>query len=586
MKVRNIVLCGLVGLAVAPVARAQGWSTECWDMSATPPAPQYSPDYGINGIANDLFGATMGVSGTSTWGSAATGLCLPLYPGTVLDAAGRLSFFMGGTGSVQSSFDDDLALSMGAPTDPVGDFCYGWITKDTNEPGGGALFGDGGLNFAFVGVSKRYMVGEWQYADVDVRLTVRNIGDAAILWWDIQNLGAAPRPLGLLFAIWGAQHTNGAVDSQSGADASFALQAFNFAATKFIPDTFVPWTGFFVTPTTRPVRTDRHYLKTSNRFPAWVEYLFGQTENYGLHLTNTPDASMSKISYDPVKNVFAGATAADAIRIGDFFFTSYQNNVRMNVFGDNTGTVEEADVSVLEHAVVQQYSVAVVGAGQKRRIIQVLKSNWGVSNYNDPYAAVVDAPKLVNYDPTGQDNLSPNPMTIRAYVDNQFARIDRDITIPQVRFILTLPTGLSLMPGETTEKSVNSVGPNAVRFVDWQVQSDGTTFGDLPITVTYVASVGGQKVIQTSIRVAATPRIRIAANAQQVTFPYEFPDNSLGAVLGLQQDVDFHAYKWDPGQSAYIPASTANRGESVWIVPTADQGFIDLQNASILGYST
>jgi hypothetical protein len=65
-----------------------------------------------------------------------------------------------------------------------------------------------------------------------------------------------------------------------------------------------------------------------------------------------------------------------------------------------------------------------------------------------------------------------------------------------------------------------------------------------------------------------------------VTFPYSFTDSALSEILGLTPDVDYTAYKWDPGQGAYLPASVAIRGESVWIVPVSDQGFIDLANAS------
>jgi hypothetical protein len=99
--------------------------------------------------------------------------------------------------------------------------------------------------------------------------------------------------------------------------------------------------------------------------------------------------------------------------------------------------------------------------------------------------------------------------------------------------------------------------------------------------VTFIPTPGPQKVITTNIRVAATPRIRIATGPQMVTFPYDFTDNSLGAVLGLTPEVDFQAYKWDPGQGAYLQASIAIRGESVWIVPVSDQGFIDMNGATI-----
>jgi hypothetical protein len=583
MKLRLFVGCAALAVLGVTAAQAQvigaGWFEECRDFSNDPPDPQYSDDYGINLITNGIFGVSMGVSGTSTWGGP-NGPCWS--PARELDAAGRLSFFMGSTGSVQSSFDDGLALSMGAPTDPVGDFCYAIIAKDTNEPGDGDLFGDGGLRLAFEGASKRYMVGAWTDGEVDVTLTVRNVGDAAILWWDIVNLGTEVRPLGLLFGLWGGQHTSfGQFDSQTFTNQFFAVLGTNFGVSKLTQDQF---TGYFVTPTTRPIRNDHRLPRTSNRFPSWVQFLAGQTEAYGLHVTNVPDASMRKLSPDPLNsNQFVGANTADLIRIGDHFFTLWNNNLRFNVFGDPTGTQEEADVYIYDHSIAQRYPVIPVAAGGKRRIIQVLKSSWGVSDYNDPYAAVVDAPRMINADPNGQDGLSPNPMTVRAYIDNQYAKLDQAVAMQSVRFVITLPTGLSLVAGETQEKVLGTVAANAIGFVEWQVESDGVTFGELPISITFAPTPGPQRTLSTSIRIAATPIIRLAAGAQMVTFPYTFPDNSLGAVLGLVPEVDFRAFKYDPGQAAYLPASVANRGESIWIVPASDQGFVTLQNASIPG---
>ena len=582
MNLKRIAGCAALALVGAGSAYSQtglGWFEECRDFTTDPPPPQYSPDYGINSIANGIFGASMGVSGTSTWGGP---MGFPCWQERDLDAAGRLAFFMGDTGSVQSSFDNGLALSTGAPTDPVGDFCYALISKDTNEPGDAALFGDGGLRMAFVGASKRYMVGAWTDGEVDVVLTVRNVGDAAILWWDIRNLGTEARPLGLLFGIWTGLHTSfGQFDSQTFANQFFWTRSSNFGFPKLTIDNF---TGYFITPTTRPIRNDHRLARTSNRFPNYVMALAGQTEAYGLQITNVPDDSMRKLSPAPVPNQFQGATTADLIRIGTYGTTLFDNNMSFNVFGDPTGTQEEADVFILEHSVAQRYPVSQVPPGGTRRIIQVMKSNWGVSDYNDPYTAVVDAPKLINFNGAGQDDLSPNPMTIRAYVDNQYARLDQEVPLQSVRFVLTLPTGLTLAAGETAEKTIGVVQANAIGFVEWQVESDGVTFGDLPISVTFDPSPMGPqatKVLSTNIRVAATPIMRFAAGAQLVTFPYNFADNNLGAVLGLTPEVDFRAFRWDPGQGAYLPASVATRGEGLWIVPLSDQGFITLNNASM-----
>lgn len=596
MNLKKFVGCAVLTLLGAASVFAQngaGWQYECWYIPADPmeePPEPYSADYGIQYINNGVFGVSQGVSGTAHWGGP-TSAQYPCWQEVDLDAPGRLGFIMGDLGSIQSNFDDGLALSMGAPFDPVGDFCYVLIMKDDNEPGSGVLYGDGGLRMAFQGASKRYFKTAWSDGEVDVILTVRNVGDAAILDWAIQNLGAETRPLGMTFAMWGAQHTSfGRVDSQPnspplGPANMFFSYSFNWPTAPLIGSThkLAPnvFSGFFVTPTTRPIRNPHKFVRNSPRFPAYVQMLAGQTEAYGVHITNIPDATMAKLSPNPLNsNQYFGATPVDLINIGDHGNIMADNAVSFNVFADNTGNAEEADVFMSQHSIVQRWNVTNVGSLATRHIVQVVKSNWGVGNYNDPYTAVVDAPKIVNTDPNGQDGLSPNPMTVRAYIDNQYARLNQEINMSQARVIITLPAGLSLVNGETAEKVIPGIPANALRSVQWDIESDGTTFGELPITVTFIPTPGPQKTISTIIRIGATPRVRIASNAQMVTFPYTFADTSLGAILGLTPEVDFTAYKWDPGQGAYLQASTAIRGESVWIVPTNDEGFIDLNNAT------
>ncbi|MCH8979642.1 MAG: hypothetical protein IH945_10435 [Armatimonadetes bacterium] len=585
MKLKYLAACtsmlclGAAGAMGQGQIITQGWLFECWDLSQDVPAI-YSDNYGINIVANNLFGASMGVSGTATLGGPEG---FPCWETRTLDAAGRLSFFGGLLGSVQTTFDDGLAFTMGAPWEPVGDFTYARILLDDNTPENSELFGDGGLRLFYVGASKRYMVGGWTGGGVDVILTVRNVGDAAILWWDIMNLEVDPRMIGLQYGSWVAMHTGfGQVDSQSGANIFFMTRATNFGFNKLTNDLF---SGYAVTGTTRAIRNDHNFRDVSTRFPDKVAFFAGQTEAWGLLATLVPDETQARLSPDPLNaSLFIGATAADRIRIGQYRSgdgrggTLWDNVMIMDVFADATGLKEEADIIITEHAYILRFPVQQVSPGGQRRIIQVIRSTWGVSDYNDPYTAIIDAPRLINSDPNGVDGLSPNPMTIRAYIDNQYAKLDQEVTMQNVRFIIELPPGLSLAFGEQQEKILATIAPNGISFVEWKVVSDGVTFGELPVDVTFAPTPGPVKKLTAVIRVAATPRMRIAAGAQMVTFPYTFPDSSIGSILDLQPEVDFRAFKWDPGLTAYVQASTAERGVGYWIIPQSDHGFVTLQN--------
>ncbi len=566
------------------IANAQnGWMFECWDISQPIPAPKYSDPYGITGVENELIGMTMGVVGSAQWGGA-FGPCFA--PARTLAAPGRLSFFTGSVGSVQTTFDDNMAMTMGAPFDPVGDFCYVRVTLD-NDTSAGVLVDSWYLSFT--GASKRYFVQKFAGGGVDVALTARNLGDAIVLAWQITNLQVNPRPIGMNFAAWPALHTDEA-EPGSGANAFFCLadniwsgQSMNFGNPKWTNENYV---GYVYTGTTKPLRNPHRLASTSTRFPDFVDFYAGQSTPYGIRFTNLPDASMKKLSPDPLDSrKFIGASSVDLIHIGSYFYTSVNNVIRFNVFGEAADSIkEEADVIDLTQAIVQRYPLQTVAAGASRTIMQVIKGTWGVSDYNDPYTFVVDAPKLINAEPLGQNGVTPNPMTVRAYVDNQYAKLDQEIDMQSVRLVLTLDPnfpGISLAPGETAEKTIPGVRANEIAHVDWQLVSDGVNFGDIPVTVTAFPFPGPSKVIKTKIHVAATPKLRLSEGAQLVTIPYEFPDNSLGSVLGLIPEVDFRAYRWDNGQKAYVQATTAIRGEGYWIVPVSDEGFLTLQNAQI-----
>lgn len=174
-----------------------GWFAQCKDPLILPPASQYSADYGAIGIEDSLVGVSLGVSGNVIWGGP-SGPCYA--PGRTLNASGRLAFYVGTEGSIQSDFDNNLALTTGAPTDPVGDFTYGKILKDGETNAASVLYGGTGLRVAYVGASKRYAITAWNDADVDVELETKVLGDAVRLRWRMRNLKAENQNLGLLFA--------------------------------------------------------------------------------------------------------------------------------------------------------------------------------------------------------------------------------------------------------------------------------------------------------------------------------------------------------------------------------------------------
>lgn len=560
--------CTVAAVLSGSAAMARpGWFFECIDLNNTQP---YSNDYGTIGTGNELMVASLGVSGTVAYGGTAG----PCYvPARTLNASGRLGFMVGRVGSVQSDFDDDLALTVGMPNDPVGDYCYALIESDN----GRALFGNGGMNGAFVGASRRYFIGIWGDATTQVVLKVRVLGEAARLEWNITNVTTTTQNIGLRFGAYVGMFTG---DNQTdpgvpGVDQANSLLGTNTGTPKLTPDNYI---GFTVLPTSKPVRNERNYFSDSPNFPKTADFYFGQTATYGTHVDNeTSPATL------------------DATRVRQFLignhgnFTSpglLWNNVMRDTVFLGTPRQEEADIFLNETCFIQAFELQPVAAGATRQIIHYWRSPWAVSDYNDPYTAVVDAPKLVATDiENGTNELTPNPMTIRVYVDNQYATLDHEVALNDVRVSLTLPDSMRIVADQNgtikpSSQIISHIDPNQISFVDWTVESDGNSYGYQPYKVTIAPVPGPVKTLNGTILVAATPRLRLPDSANLVTFPWNFPDSSLDAVLGLQAGVDYVAYQWDADQNGYVPATSAQRGKGVWIIPKSDLGFHPLQQPS------
>ena len=565
------IVSALAVLASGTVlAFGQGWNGECLDPNNMMP---YSPGYGIFFLEDGLISASIGVSGNVTYGGPQG----PCYGPTArtLDAAGRLAFSVGAEGSIQSTFDDQMAMTTGSPIDPVGDFTYAKILKDGETNGDSVLYGNQGLRVAFVGASKRYSITAWTDADVDVECKAQVLGDAVRLRWRLRNQKNVPQRLGLLFASYAGMIRQGMADSTGSTQANSWLPTFEFGTIKDLNIPVDHYLGTIMLPTGRPVRNERRYDSNNIKFPANCKVLFGQTEAYGVRFDNLPGPETPD------------ATSADLFLIGNYGdFTTpgliHNNNIRLRVFTDtdnNPNPLEEADIFLRETAIVQRFPTANVLPGEFRDVVHYIRQPWGVSDYEDPYTVTVDAPQLIATSATGVNGLSPNPFTIRAYVDDQYATLDKEVDLHSVRFTIFLPPGLALANGDAQQKTIDLIKANELGHIDWRVISNGKTFGDLPYKITVSPTPGPTKTLNGIIRVSATPRLELPAGPNMVTIPYTFPDTSLEDILKLQAGVDYIAYRWDPDQGAYVPAISVERGRGYWILPTSDLGFKVLQGA-------
>ncbi|MBV6457616.1 MAG: hypothetical protein HONBIEJF_00731 [Fimbriimonadaceae bacterium] len=564
-------LAASAGCCLVGASHAQGWTLECIDLRDEELG--LSADYGTGGIASNLMAVRMGLSGTVTYGSD-IGPCYA--PSAVThQAVGGFAFGAGAVGSVQSQFDNNLAYTFGFPLYPVGDHSYAMISKtsDPTEVPTTRFAGDG-LNGFFVGASFRYFVAFWRDGDVNVNLRVDVIGDAARMQWDLTNLLDESQSLGMWFTAYCAMRTRnpGVVDSNGFNQANSPLIT-NTGNAKFTADRFV---GYTFVPTAKPLRTERHWFRTKPNFPAYVNFEFGQSEPYGMRIEGGPTDQNKE------------QTAVDEILVGNYGDTTspgllqngHQSSPRNRVFLGSYEQ-EEADILLQETSFVQIFHPQLVEAGGSRQIINYMRSTWSVSDYNFPYAVVLDAPRLIATEPSDVTGRTPNPFTIRVYVDNLYDRIDREVDLLDTKFTITLPAGMSLVSGEEPTKIKGRIANGVIDFIEWQVEVDEFLFGPQNYTVKVETVPGPTKVLTGTVVLASTPRYKINKGANLITLPWQFADTSLEAILAkvtgidqngeeilepMRQGTDFQAYRWEPDTNSYTVTGSAERGRGIWLV--------------------
>ncbi len=479
--------------------------------------------------------------------------------GATVNSRGRFAFTNGAVGSVQSSVDDNMALTFGAPFSPGG--TWGGANIVQGDVGGAlerTVFGVNGYETSFNGASDTYFFAQSTNGSTRIRARWDIIADACRIQWDLQNIGTASRQIGLnvghFIALYATDERTAGVP--------------NFVGTS-LP-------VFVDVPGSRPLRTERRFVRSTDAtgFPSQITFNLTQSEAYGLRV-NTTQTSATIDPNDPTQSL----TNADEVAVG----------VQQNLLNDITaGDVPFADTLFQEPAsdvdfrrdcgVLLKYYPAVVAPGATRTIIQYYNSPWSEGLYGSPYSVIADTPKVLNLATGSATTFEKNPFTLRVYVDNNrgFAAVNQELPLQDVRVALTLPAGLTIANGGPSEQVIARVDPRRQGFVDFMVQTDPTASGDLPYTVTVTPSPGPVKSFTGTIRAVSQPRLPIYNGANLVTSPFLFDNPTWESILGLTVDQDYQAFVWDPQQAGYVIQTGPDRGRGTWIVSRADRGVVSL----------
>lgn len=564
--IRSLTLgaAGFLGVsaALAQTPPPTGWS-ECENLEGGNPHSQNYNVFKIGLLGGDtvnevpLITTSVGIAGTTSMSKG----CFPPN-GIGITHSGRFGFGSGPIGSIQTTRDDNMMYTMGMPADPGNTFGYAVIEINGNK----TLWGSGGWNMFFRGTSDRYIIAEQDLGDIAARLNVDVLGDAARYEWTIKNNGQAQASIGFWSGLWIA------LIDQNGERKGFGGGRV-----------------FISMPGQRPTNLESrwHRAGNPNLFPAYVDFDWSQSEPYGLRIETGPSPSTT----DPKTGV-SDATQADHFALGNHNLLLGEPEDSGATFPDGMFPIvrtepgfEQSDIPFGNPAYILKYDPTNVAPGSSRSIVQYYRDTWGQSDYTPPYVIVVDAPKLFNYDPNGLHGLTPNPATIRVWVDNirGFTSAEEELPLNNVRVSIDLTNtqGVSLVGGGKQQtKTISTIGPRRIAFVDFSVEADGVSTGIQPMKFTVVAPPGGTKTLTAYTDISTTPKIPVVAGSNLITMPWQFSDTSWTSILGLSQPGDFQAFQWDPVQQGYVLSTSAERGRGTWIViqdPTAiPQGILSL----------
>lgn len=605
-KILTVTLASSL-LVVLAGAQAQGappdWTSEC--TSPTNTAPQSIP-YVVNEVSNPLMECTMGASGTYTYGSG-TGPCFGTQAQSVPNA-GKFCFSYGfypliaaafgepsGVGSIQqysANFkDQNLALNWGAPDHPG--YCYANLVID----GVSQYFGGSNINF-FRGFSNRYMFFSEIDGQFTTRLQVELVADAVRFRWnetnnDVNthqiglNFGSAVNMLtdeeGTLFPNTGyvspQEIANGAVPPDAcGVPSNFSYGT-NFGRVFKGIDPNVPETQgvyIYLSNNQRPPDTDVSYNRTLDpaTFPDWVDFVFGETDAFGMHMELTPSANTTDVPANMPQKAF-GLTLGKALFVLDAL-TAGAPTFPGALLPD-TGFLQDPGFIINYNSVTAQ-------PGQSVQLLNYVRSTWGNGSYSLPYGVVVDAPKVVGVNTTNFDGtpnptgLVPNPMNIRVWVDNVggYAFDQKEFPLQDVRIQLSFQApGMTFMPGSAPTQVIANIGPRDIGKVDYQVEADNTVTGEMPYTVTVDSQPGSvHKVITGTIMFGARPQLTLYPGANLVAAPEQFVDSAWSTILsnftqdanGNPNGASVQTYAWDPNQQGYVLSQADDRGRPVWAI--------------------
>jgi hypothetical protein len=567
----NRNLSKAIAVTVAALAGTQAalaqYDPQCWPPMSTT-GPSTSPPLILLELTTQLFVCAFGQQGTDTYAEPDCG-------NETMTAGGRFGFAVGSTGSIQSTIDDALSLTFGMPT-TTGNSCgFAMIVTGTAPNYTKTVFGPPTLSD--YGASNRYFYLGSTVSNFNCEVHVDVIGDAARFTWTLQNpiTATAAAPVGLMVGSWVQPATS---------------EPFDHDLT------------YVYTPGYKPFIVEEAWIGTAPNpalpFPQAMSFAISQSNYYGLQVINSPLTA---------PNVF-GINAPDQTQVNDFVIGQGYDVLNHDA-GELASTTpappypyiiydDEPFIEVPEGiaggrdgiyyddaAFLQFWYPILVAPNTSRTIISYYRTPWGVSDYQNPFTAVVDTPLAITTNASNPGTFANGTFDFRVYVDNVggYDYAGKSIPLTSTRIQVNLPQGMVDATNPTGANAgtlisyIPTIASGSIGIQDFSVQVNTTTApGPQTYTVQITSPTGANKTLYGTINVAGTPNLTILQAANLVGVPWNFTTADWGTILGLTPNTDFQAFSWNAPLGQYVLQPNAVRGQGVFIVSQTDHGTISL----------
>lgn len=483
-----------------------------------------SDDYGALQVDNGVLGATLGLSGTVTW---LTG-CFPIESAECTTRPADGSIQLGTSGGNALLGDRGIAMTSGYPWGVYPGGIY--ITMQATREGQTQTFvwgREGGPSVTFEqawrGASGYYIRRIWNVEGWDTDLRIDLIQSAARISLRVRNNGDTPASLAMRFAA----------DPEVGVEAGFDRNGASRPPYVYVQGQ-------------RPIRIDTDLRGV--QIPNAIEFYLGRGNLGGS----------SRYLLRPVKG-FEDQTPIDRLVIGKWFFIQGTTTWEPTLFPDSR--INDVAINMFVNA--RNFA-----PGQEREYVFYVTLTPVDMDVQPPIALGVEALPVVEPDQQNLTQLAQNgQFEIVANVTNQYFIVGREIDLTNVAVDLSLPSGVSLAPGESRTRTISRLAPGQTAPLRWRVVADPTTVGFVTFRVSVQAPPAPTKSVARTILVSATANRKLESGFQIVSIPFTMT-GTLQEVLNLP--VAYQAKRWNPERELYETIETIQPGQGFWLYLPGD----------------